>query len=310
MRVVSLVPSATEICYLLGAENVLVGVSHECDYPAEARNHRVITQAVGTMRKSHANTNEVENLVCSATGLSVFLVDIDQLILAKPDIIFAQKICASCSVPTEQVHAFVRKVLGYDVQIEYFCPEKLEDIFDDIQRIGGLLHREEAAQRQVRNLRARVAKVREQSAKRADHPSVATLAWLDPLMIAGQWSPELIQFAGGNPVIVSDAGPTKRVDLNELLKADPEYLFVTLCSYDLEMSTAEMLQFLAQPAMHALRAVQNQQCFVFDGTKLFTRAGPRLIDTLEYASHLLTHPGIINLQLPGIHHIQCVSLVA
>ncbi len=285
-RVVSLLPSATEIVFALGCGDQLVGRSHECDYPEAARALPVCTRASfpdGTSR-------EIDDQVTSRVqqGLSLYDVDLEQLRTLAPDLVLTQDQCRVCAVHLSDLEAALREWTGASVEIVSLSPAVLGDVLRDIGRVGAALGASTAAQALVTRLTERVSEIGEKTGD-AKRPSVVCLEWVDPLMAAGNWIPELVAVAGGRALLASTGNHSPAIDWPALRAADPDFLIVTACGFDLSRSQSEMGPLLAHPDWPALRAVRAGRVFVTDGNAYFNRSGPRLVESIEILAEIL-HP--------------------
>ncbi|SFR99021.1 iron complex transport system substrate-binding protein [Halomicrobium zhouii] len=288
MRVVTLLPSATEIAYALGVEPV--GVSHECDYPPEAA-------ALPSVNRSRvdpeASSAEINDQVAEAEASDgVYAVDKDALAAVDPDLIVTQGVCDVCAVDHVLVEEAVAD-LGLDAEVLTMDVHSLADLFDTIERFGDALGEREAAAGLVASLRDRVEAVEETAAEASagddESPRVAVLDWLDPVMVAGHWVPEMVEKAGG-AYDMEDAGAHSRPrEWMEVREYDPEVLVVAPCGFDLDQTRENLADVTDRPGWGELSAVQEGRVHLVDGHHYVNRSGPRLVDTLEFLAALI-HP--------------------
>lgn len=287
MRVVSLIPSATEIVCALGQRDALVGVSHECDHPPGVEELPVCTSskltAGGDSAAIHA---DVMSLLEQA--LSVYRVDAERLRELEPDVVVTQDQCEVCAVAYEQVEEVVRDVLGEHVRIVSLQPATLGDVRGDIRRVGAALEVREHADQVVARVEDRLEAVR-RAVGDAPRPTVATIEWIDPLMAAGNWIPELLDIAGGEAVVGETGAHSPWLEPEELAVADPDVIVVMPCGFDLERTAAEAAELSDVPGWQDLRAVRDGRVFLTDGHAYFNRPGPRLADSTEILAEIL-HP--------------------
>ena len=281
MRVVSLLPSATEILYALGVEPV--ATSHECDYPSAARE----LPAVNRSRiDASASSAEIDSQVLQAEREGgVYEIDLDALREADPDLIVTQGLCDVCAVDQVVVEDAVDR-LGLETEILTTDPHSLADVFDDVGRIGAAVGEDERAAELVGELRERVEAIREAAAG-ADRPRVAVLDWMDPVMTAGHWVPELVEIAGGEYGFDADASVPR--EWEAVREYDPDVLVVSPCGFDLEQTADNAADLTDRPGWAELSAVENDRVYALDGHQFVNRPGPRLVDTLEHLAGLL-HP--------------------
>jgi iron complex transport system substrate-binding protein len=284
-RVVSLLPSATEIVCALGRQHQLVGRSHECDFPSGVSSLPVCTRALlpdGSSQEIDAN---VRDLV--SRGLSLYDVDVDALRRLQPDIVLTQDQCQVCAVPLSDVEEALAECTGSEVHIVSLAPALLGDVWRDILRVGAALDARREARQLSAGLASRVSDVGERTGALSDRPSVVCLEWVDPLMAAGNWIPELVTIAGGRPLLGDTGCHSPRIEWSDLLSADPDVLVVTACGFDLDRSAREAEALREHPSWPRLRAVVAGRVFLTDGSAYFNRPGPRLVESLEILAEIL-----------------------
>lgn len=286
-RIVSLLPSATEICCELGLDDRLVGISHECDFPDMVVGRPVLTESkIDSTGSSRDIDTEVRGLV--AEGLSVYRIDEELLRELRPDLIVTQDTCEVCAVSLDEVREATRRLVGNGVEILSLSPLLLGDVFEDFKRVGVCSGTEEIAQETVRGLRRRLDALRRETLE-LDRPRVVVLEWLDPPMIASHWTPELIRIAGGQPVLGRDGTATGPIEWSAIVEARPEVLLVAPCGFKVAQSLREMDEFSRQPGFAELPAVKMERVWIADGNALFNRPGPRLVESAETAAAAI-HP--------------------
>jgi iron complex transport system substrate-binding protein len=290
-RIVSLISSATEILYLLGLGDRVVGVSHECDFPPEvATKPRLTRSLVDSIASSSAIDSQVRSL--SASGAALYAIDVEQLAGLRPDLIVTQAQCDVCAVRYEDVAAAVRDTPPLrNAQILALNPRSLLDVFDDIARIGQSTASQAAAREIIGRLRARVDAVRATTVSLAPSqiPRTACLEWIDPPMLAANWTPELVQMAGGQPGLTVVGQHSIYTPWDQIVQYDPQVVVIMSCGFDLERAIVEAQELPTLPGWVALSAVRDRRVFAVDGNAYFNRSGPRLVDSLEILSHLF-HP--------------------
>ncbi|HEY9750835.1 MAG TPA: cobalamin-binding protein [Allocoleopsis sp.] len=284
LRIVSLIPSATEILAQLGLLGQIVGRSHECDYPAEIQTHPVCTEPkfnpVGTSAKIH---DRVTNLLQSA--LSVYRVKTEVLEQLQPTHILTQAQCEVCAVSLSDVEQAVATLTGSQPQIISLQPNTLEDIWDDIERVAIALGVE--SQLSLSQLQARVEACAVKTKTLNDRPTVACIEWAEPLMAAGNWIPELVAIAGGKPLFGVVGQHSPWLQWQDLLAANPDVIILMPCGYDLNR-TQQDADLLAQHSdWQRLQAVKTGRIYITDGNQYFNRPGPRLVDSLEILAEIL-----------------------
>lgn len=294
VRIVSLLPSATEIVYALGLGESLVGVTHECDFPADARTKPIVTRSL----LDHVDllSAEIDMAVRQQLEDGLSLYALDQALLAElaPDVILTQELCAVCAVPYDQVERATRDVSEQGgrptPRVLSLDPHGLDDILATIGAIGAAVGAAERAAEQVAALRARIDRVRERADAATTRPRVACLEWLDPIYGPGHWLPELVALAGGQPGIGTPHADSRRVLWGDVIAFAPEVIVVTPCGFDLARTVEEARQALpSRTGWEALPAVRSGRVYAVDGHAYFSRPGPRIVDSLELLAELI-HP--------------------
>jgi ABC-type Fe3+-hydroxamate transport system substrate-binding protein len=282
MRVVSLLPSATEIlCAISGGREFLVGRSHECDFPAGLDDLPVLT----SQRTHAAASAEIDRQVCSAlqskngdsAGASLYTLDENLLRSLRPDVILTQDLCEVCSIDLNTVRA-VSRCLDPEPRIVSLNPMMVEGVFDDVLRVGEAIGLEAAAQAAVVALRERYWSARDFVNPYIDGPEVGFLEWMDPLFCGGHWTPQLIETAGGRHSLNRAGEKSRRIAPEELLEVMPARLIICPCGYGIEQTRREMPTLVSQRWWNMLPAVQDGQVVIVDGSAMFNRPGPRLIE--------------------------------
>ena len=278
MRVISLVPNGTEILFAVGAGDLVVGVSHECDYPPEARTRPILTGSALTPGMSAA---EVDAAVSSqvGSGLSLYTLDEARIEELAPDVIVTQQLCPVCAVSTEQVNGAVRP-LPRCPELVSLDPRTIGQVFADIRRVGEVTGRTAQAEALLAGLEQRLAAVRAAVADRP-RPRVLALEWLDPPFAGGHWVPEMIDLAGGEDVIARPGDHSARLTWEQVAAADPDVIVVMPCGFD-EAGAREQIATIAErPEWSSLRAVREGRVHPVDANGCFSRPGPRLVDGIE-----------------------------
>jgi len=281
VRVASLLPSATEIVCALGARETLVGVSHECDFPAGVADLPALTRArLKPVTTSRDIDTDVRAILQDA--LAVYEIELDRLATARPELIVTQDLCDVCAVSLDDVLAAVAKLAERDdIRIVNLHPMRLGDVWDDIARVAAALARPETGGRVVDDLRARVADIQARSAARDGRPRVLSIEWIDPVMIGGMWMPELIALAGGIALVTKpgDHAPTLRREA--LAALSPDVVLVKPCGFPLERTLDELEALRTSLPWNQWAAVRAGRVYVADGNAYFNRPGPRLVESLE-----------------------------
>lgn len=290
-RIVSLLPSATEIVCALGLRDALVGVSHECDFPPDVAQLPRVTRT----RIAHdASSRDIDTQVRQelAGTQALYSLALPLLETLAPDLLVTQSLCDVCAVGATEVDAALCRLPGAP-RLFNLQPTRLDEILDCIRALGCAAGVDEHAEAVVAALAARVDAVRRRSAMldAAARPRVALLEWLDPLFDAGHWNPDLIEAAGGTPICGKAGAPSTTLAWDALRAQDPDVLFIACCGFDLPRTLADLPLLRAQPGWSELRAVRTQRVYVTDGNAYFNRPGPRIVDSLEILAHAL-HPDL------------------
>lgn len=288
MRICSLLPGATEIACALGLADEIVGVSHECDFPAAARSKPVMVRS--RIDPTIIGSGEIDRQVGDLLRSKQSLYALDEKLFkdSEPDIILTQGLCDVCALDYNDVVQAARS-LPQDPTIVSLDPHCLSDILNDVLRIGEVTHRSRQAESLAQELKLRVEAVRDRTARSASQPRVACLEWFDPLYIAGHWVPEMVQIAGGNDVLGTAGEPSVKIEWEALIASGPEVLILMPCGFDLERAIRESSLLKNRPGWQILPAVRDGRVFAVSGADYFSRPGPRLIDGLEIVSQLI-HP--------------------
>lgn len=287
-RVVSLLPSATEIVCALGMESSLVGRSHECDYPSTVTRLPVCTAPKfdpdGT---SYQIDERVKGILGEA--LSVYRVDAETLRRLQPDVIVTQTQCEVCAVSADEVARAVAEWIGSPPKIVALAPNGLADVWADMQRVADALGVPERGSALIDALQERMSAVAERSDALPDRPRVVCIEWLEPLMAAGNWMPELVQQAGGINLFGLPGEHSPWLAWADVVAADPDVIIVQPCGFGIARTIGEMSLLSERPGWRDLRAVQDGRVYVVDGNQYFNRPGPRVLESLEILAETL-HP--------------------
>jgi iron complex transport system substrate-binding protein len=287
MRIISLLPSLTEILAVLQLEAETVGVTHECDYPDSVKTKpRLTASSIDVNASSASIETQVNARFEKADGL--YALDVETFKALKPDLVLTQKLCDVCAVSYGLVERVV-DTLHPRPHLLSAEPTSLEEMYGDIQAIAQAAGCPERAIDVIARLRQRVSQVAEK-VQPLPPVKVALLEWIEPLYSAGQWNPELVRLAGGIPMETS-AAPSHRMSWDALVHFDPEVILVMPCGFSLERTLQEMPTLTAYPDWPQLKAVRNQRVYAADGNSYFNRPGPRLVDSLEIIAEVV-HPDI------------------
>lgn len=287
MRIVSLLPSATEIVCALGLADHLVGISHDCDYPPEIRGRPVLSDAVVTSAMPSAAIDAAIRAQVHA-GQSVYHLDAGRLAALEPDLILTQELCEVCAPSFTEVRQAAR-ILEGRTRLASLEPRGLDDILETIALVGDLAGAVRAARSLVLELRERMEHVRRLSPPEP-RPRVACLEWLDPVFIAGHWVPEMVAIAGGQDGLGRAGEKSVGVDWDAVRAYAPEVIVVAACGFDIGRTRTEMHLLTSRPGWSMLPAVRAGRVFVTDGGAYFSRPGPRVVRGLEILSAIIRTP--------------------
>ena len=297
VRIVSLIPSGTEILAALGLTDMIVGRSHECDYPKEIENRPVCTQArLNSNAPSGEIHDKVNNLLQSA--LSIYQIKTDVLEQLQPTHIVTQDQCDVCAVSLSDVEKAVSTLTNSSPKIISLQPNVLKDVWTDIERVGTALGVDSV--KVLENLEARVKIVEQkiQGLSLIELPKVACIEWTDPLMVASNWIPELVNFAGGQTLFSVAGQPSAHLSWEALIASNPDAIIFMPCGFDLNRTRQEAQLLTQSPEWQKLHATQSGRVYITDGNSYFNRPGPRLADSLEILAEIL-HPEIFQYGYKG-----------
>ena len=289
-RIISFLPGATEMIYTLNLADRLVGVTHECDFPLEARNKPVVVRSaipVDSMSSGEINKAVGEYL---KQGKSLYQIDEKLLQSLAPDLIVTQDLCLVCA-PSGNEAEQVLKTLPSKPDILWLTPKSLEDIFDNIHDLGCATGRVKEAEEFIASGKARIEKIREKTRRLTDRPRVFCMEWVDPVYGSGHWIAGLIEMAGGEDRLSRKGSDSVRVSWEDVTDWDPEVIIVALCGINLEKALTESVQLLSYPGWSMITAVKTKRVFIVDANSYLVRPGPRVIEGGELLAYLI-HPDL------------------
>lgn len=298
MRVVSLLPSATELCYAVGVEPV--GVSHSCDYPPAARDLPTLTSttvAYGDDRTAAEIDEEVQ-----ATEGSAYELDAEMLASLDPDVVVTQATCDVCAVDETDVRVALAD-RSIDAAVVTLDPDSLAAVLEDVERVGRAVGRADAAGAVAASLRDRVDAIESRAGSRVtESPRVAVLDWTDPVMVAGHWIPGMVDRVGGRYGLADPGDPSRPFEWDDVRAYDPEVLLVAPCGFTLDRAAAAVDALRDRPGFADLAAVRRDRVYALDGRGHVNRPGPRLVDTLAAMAACL-HPGRFDTDPSVVRHL-------
>ena len=287
-RIISLLPSCTEIICALGFEDCLVGRSHECDFPESVRQLPACTASKISAAASSAEIDrQVKSLLHSA--LSLYDIETAKLRELLPDIILTQAQCEVCAVSLTEVEQAVGEWTGKRPRILSLSPQRLVDLWENIREVAEAIGAAKRGRELLQQLKGRVADVIVKTVPMQRRPSVGCIEWFDPLMAAGNWVPELVELAGGLNLFGEAGRHSPWLNWEAVQEHDPEVLVLMPCGFDLARTRAEAATLTRLPDWEKLRAMKSGRVFLTDGSQFFNRPGPRLVDSLEMMGEML-HP--------------------
>jgi iron complex transport system substrate-binding protein len=296
VRIVSLLPAATEIVAALGFADSLVGVSHECDYPPEVNSKPRVTycEIYGEGLPSAAVDQWVNQAISSNKAL--YTVDTALLRELKPDVIVTQQLCDVCGIDYASV-VTIANSLPKKPQIVNLSPSSLSDIFSDIRRVAEALGAVERSEMVIEALARRVDAVKVLASKAKSMPRCFLMEWIDPPFCAGHWSPELIELAGGADPLGKKWTPSIRVSWEQISAAQPEIVVLACCGYNVERTKSDLPILQSNAVWKLLPAVRHNKIYAVNGSAYFSRPGPRIVDSLEILAEII-HPEIFTGNVP------------
>lgn len=275
MRIVSLLPSATEILFALGAGDRVVGVTHECDFPAAAR---ALPKVTANALEQGRSSDEIDRHVRASLhgGSSIYLLDHAQLDALAPDLIVTQELCDVCAVSYAEVSLAVKR-MTYDARVISLDPHSLDDVLDTFITVGRLVEAERGAGELCREFRDGLDQLRRRAAS-MPRRRVLFLEWIDPPMNAGHWNPALLDAAGVELMLGAPGRDARRIAWEEIAVADPDVILAAPCGMDVEETERELARIARRPEWRDLRAVREGAVCIIDGSQFFARPGPRLVE--------------------------------
>ena len=291
-RIVSFLPSATEMACALGLGDQLVGITHECDYPPEVEGKPVVVRNVLPIEKMSQPEIDAAVTQRMRAGLSLYQVDEKLLEELAPDIILTQDLCQVCAPSGNEVtHAI--KLLPKTPLILWLTPKSLEEIFDNLRELGQATGREIAAEQLIGAGRARLEKMASVTHSLSQRPRVFCMEWLDPVYCGGHWMPEMVEIAGGVDSLARKGADSVRIPWNDVLEWAPEVLIITPCGFYLDKVIEQTPQLFSYPGWSDLPAVRNGRVYAVDANSYFARPGPRVVEGTELLAHLI-HPQLFH----------------
>lgn len=291
-RIVSFLPSATEMACALGLADRLIGITHECDYPPEIEGKPIVVRSALPIERMTQREIDVAVAERLRQGLSLYQVDEALMRDISPDLILTQDLCQVCAPSGNEVAQLLRS-LPNQPHILWLTPTSLEQIFDNLRELGEATGRLPQAEALIATGRARLRKIAAATSAISDRPRVFCMEWIDPVYCSGHWVPEMVSIAGGADELARGGADSVRIPWDDVLRWAPEVLIVMPCGFDLPEVVSRASQLLSYPAWSALPAVRAGCVFAVDANAYFARPGPRVVEGTELLAHLL-HPDLFN----------------
>lgn len=285
-RIVSLLPAATEIICALGLEHQLVGRSHECDYPPGISNLPICSSAKFLPGSDSAEIDRQVKEILSES-LSIYTIDRDLIKSLAPEVIITQAQCEVCAVSLKDVETALADLLDKKCQLISLQPNGLDDVYGDIRMIAGQLGVENAAEELLELSAERINIIRHKLKFITEKPTVACIEWLSPLMMAGNWTPEIVEIAGGLPILTEAGKHSSYINFQDIITVNPDIILIMPCGFSIQRTLQEIGLFLDTPGWADLKAVKSQRVYIADGNQYFNRSGPRITDSIEIMAEII-----------------------
>ena len=288
-RIVSFLPSATELIYELGAQERLFGVTHECDYPSDASNKPRVIESIFEPEKM--SSQEIDDKICelSERGEEIYKLITENVSNAKPDLIISQEICEVCSAYTNQVKNAI-DILEEKPEIYSMSPHNIQEILRCVSDIAEKIEEEERGEEIVNSLNTRINKIKKVPI--SNRPKVLGIEWIKPFFTAGHWVPEMIEYSGGINMITKNGEHSRKMDITEIENADPDVLILMPCGFNVQRTISEYEKYLKDDSRwNKLRAVREKRVFVVDANSFFSKPSIRVVTGIEILAKIL-HPEI------------------
>ncbi|HYY86950.1 MAG TPA: cobalamin-binding protein [Nitrososphaeraceae archaeon] len=294
-RIVSFLPSATEILYLLGCQHLLYGVTHQCNFPFEARSKPQIIKSV--FDSESMTSLQIEEKIQELAKLQdeYFTINFDLLKEIQPDLVISQGICDVCSPHNREMEKVVR-FLGYTPDTLVLDPHTVEDVVQNIVDVAKSVGKEDEGLQIKSSLQNRIEHVA--STKKDKNPNVICMEWLDPFYIAGHWVPQMVQLAGGTNGVSNTGKRSRKIEFSQITQFDPDILILLPCGFTLDRVLSEYVSLRSNEDWNSLRAVKNDMVFAVDAMSYFSRPSPRVITGIEILAKIFNPKGFANLVVP------------
>ena len=295
-RIVSFLPSATELLYEFGVDDKLFGVTHECKYPEGAKLKPQVISSV--INSDDLSSNDINTVTCTLLneGKNIFELNKENLIDANPDLIISQETCEVCAAYTNQVKSAL-DILPNKPELYSMDPHNLKEIIQSVTKLGQILNQGKKSIEIVNSLEQRIQHI--QNSKKKIMPKVLAIEWIEPFFTAGHWIPQMIEFAGGINLISKTGDHSRRMDMDEVVNSKPDIIIFMPCGFDTDRTVQECESILHNnPAWNSLQAVKNNQIYAVDANSFFSKPSIRTIDGLEILAKIIQPEKFKNLIVP------------
>ena len=291
-RIVSFLPSATEMAFALGLGDQVYGVSHECDYPPDARSKPAVVRNALPIEQMSQMETDVAVTERLRSGLGLYEIDSAVVQLAAPDLVLTQNLCDVCAPAGNEI-AEVLRLLPDPPEVLWMTPKSLDQIFDNVRDLGRVTGSDDEADQLIASGRARLGQVRSLADRAGHRPRVFCMEWMDPVYCCGHWVPEMVALAGGEDGLGRLGADSVRIPWDSVLEWAPEVLVVMPCGFGLAKAFDEAQRLLDYPGWADIPAVSSGRVYVVDANAYFARPGPRVVDGTELLAHLI-HPQVFD----------------
>jgi iron complex transport system substrate-binding protein len=294
-RIVSFLPSATELLYEFGVQDNLYGVTHECKYPSDANSKPQVINSV--INSDELTSKEIDTKTCQLLneGEDIFVLNEKNLKEANPDLIISQETCEVCAAYTNQVNKAIQ-ILQRKPILHSMDPHNLQEIINSVTALGKILEKESRGKEIIDLLEKRINNIKK--IKNDNSPNVLAIEWIDPFFTAGHWVPEMIQIAGGNNMISKIGEHSRRLDIQEIIESDPDMIIMMPCGFDTKRTSLEYNNTLKENKIwNSLKAVKNKRVFAVDANSFFSKPSIRTIEGIEILAKIIQPDKFENLEV-------------
>ncbi|MGY5150174.1 MAG: cobalamin-binding protein [Candidatus Nitrosopumilus sp. bin_68KS] len=296
-RIVSFLPSATELLYEFGVQDDLYGVTHECKFPPDALTKPIVINSV--INSEELTSNEIDKMTCQLLndGKDIFTIDKDNLKKANPDLIISQETCEVCAAYTNQVNKAMG-ILQTNPMLYSMDPHNIEEILKSVTELGKILSKETKAKEIIESLEKRIQHIKNE--QNDEKPKVLAIEWMEPFFTAGHWVPEMIEFAGGINMISKTGEHSRRLDIQEVIDSKPDIIIMMPCGFDTKRTVKEYNNILkVDEIWNSLKAVKENQIYAVDANSFFSKPSIRTVDGLEILAKIIQPDKCENLKVPN-----------